>query len=106
MNRGEIWFFEFKKPDKSRPVVVLTRQEMIQHLNTVTIAPLTRTIRGVCSEVVIGPEEGLKERSAVNLHHVMTVPQSGLRRFVGCLSTSKMEEIKEAMLFALGFDGI
>lgn len=106
LNRGEIWYFEFKKPDKSRPVVILTRQEMIQHLHTVTVGPITRTIRGVPSEVVVGEEEGLKESSAINLHHVITVPKSGLRHFVGSLSPSKMEEVKGAMLFSLGFDEI
>lgn len=104
MNRGEIWNFEFKKPDKARPVVILTRQEMIPHLHTVTVAPLTRTIRGVGSEILLGPSEGLKEHSAINLHHLMTVPKSGLHRFVASLSTEKMDQIKAAMLFALGFD--
>lgn len=104
MNRGEIWGCEFKKPDKARPVVILTRQEVIPYLHTVTVAPITRTIRGVPSEVLIGPDEGLKEPSAVNLHHVVTIPKSELRRFIGSLSPAKMEEIRGAMLFALGFD--
>ena len=104
MNRGEIWSFEFKKPDKERPVLILTRQEMISHLHTVTVAPLTRTIRGVSSEVVIGVEEGLKESSAINLYHLITIPKSGLHRFVGTVSPARMEEVREAMLFALGFE--
>lgn len=104
MNHGEIWSFEFKKPDKIRPVVILTRQQMIPHLHTITVAPLTRTIRGVPSEVTVGIEEGLKEKSAINLHHLMTVPQSKLHRFIGSLTPSKMLALKEAMLFALGFD--
>jgi mRNA interferase MazF len=106
MNRGEIWNVEFRKPDKARPVVILTRQEMIPYLDTVTVAPITRTIRGVSSEVLVGPGEGLKENSAVNLHHIVTVPKSGLRKFAGHVSPEKMEEILRAMLFALGFDGI
>ena len=104
MNRGEIWSFEFKKPDKARPVVILTRQEMIPHLHTVTAAPITRTIRGVPSEVLVGTDEGLKEASAVNLHHLVTIPKSQLHRFIGSLSPAKMTEVLEAMLFALGFD--
>ncbi|HEX5037343.1 MAG TPA: type II toxin-antitoxin system PemK/MazF family toxin [bacterium] len=106
MNRGEIWGFEFKKPDKARPVVILTRQEMIPHLHTVTVAPITRTIRGVTSEVVVGPAEGLKEPSAINLHHLVTVPKSQLRRYIGSLSPSKLSAVLEAMLFALGFDDV
>ena len=95
---------EFKKPDKFRPVVVLTRQETIPLLHTVTVAPITRTIRGVPSEVLIGVEEGLKESSVINLHHLVTIPQSQLRRFIGSLPPAKMQEILQAMLFALGFD--
>ena len=104
MNRGEIWSFEFKKPDKTRPVVILTHQEMIPHLHTVTVAPITRTIRGVPSEVSVGPEEGLKEASAINLHHLVTVPKSQIRRYIGSLAPSKMSALLEAMLFALGYD--
>lgn len=106
MNRGEIWNVEFKKPDKARPVLILTRRQMIPHLHTVTVAPITRTIRGVPSEVPVGAEEGLKEASVINLHHIVTIPKSELRRFVGSLSPSKMNQVKEAMLFALGFDEI
>jgi len=104
MNRGEIWHFEFKKPDKARPVIILTRQEMISLLNTVTVAPITRTIRGVSSEVVLGKADGLKELCAANLHHLITIPKSGLCRFVTTLSPEKMSQIQVAMLFALGFD--
>ena len=104
MNRGEIWYYEFKKPDKSRPVLILTRQEMISHLNTVTVVPVTRTIRGVPSELLLSQEEGLKERCAANLHHLNTVPKNQLKKFIGTLHPTKMEELKEALLFALGFD--
>lgn len=104
MNRGEIWAFEFKKPDKTRPVLILTRQEMISHLHSVTVAPITRTIRGVPSEVVVGHAEGLKESSAINLHHIVTIPKDGLHRFIGTLAPEKMEEVREALLFALGFE--
>ncbi len=104
MNRGEIWYYEFKKSDKPRPVLVLTRQEMISHLNAVTVVPLTRTIRGVPSELLLGLAEGLKENCVANLHHVNTVPKSQLKKFVGTLPPARMEELKESLLFALGFD--
>ena len=104
MNRGEIWFYEFKKPDKPRPVLVLTRQEIIPYLNTVTVVPITRTVRGVASELPLGPEEGLKEVCAANLHHLNTVPKAALKKFVGTLSLEKMIELKESLLYALGFE--
>jgi mRNA interferase MazF len=76
---------------------------MIGRLNTVTIAPVTSTVRGVPSEVPIGPESGLKQPSAVNLHHVATVPLAGIRTYVGVASPKVMRQVREALLFALGF---
>jgi mRNA interferase MazF len=104
LTRGEIWMFRFRAPDRLRPVLLLTRPDMIGVLNTVTVAPLTRTIRGVPSEVVVGPECGLKESSAINLHHVVSVPREGLRRFVGTVSPEVLKKVKAALLFALGFE--
>ena len=104
MTRGEIWMYRFKPPDKQRPVLILSRPEMISVLGTVTVAALTRTIRGVASEVVVGEECGLKERSAINLHHLFTVPQSGLHRFVGSVSEPTMRAVRNALLYALAFD--
>ena len=96
--------FRFAAPDKQRPVLLLTRSDMIPVLNTVTVAPLTRTIRGVPSEVVVGSECGLKERAAINLHHVVTVPRAGLRRFVGSIPPEQLDHVRLALLFALGWD--
>ena len=102
---GEIWMFAFPKPDKRRPVLVLTRQDMIGRLHTVTVAPISSTVRGVPTEVAVGPESGLKQASAVNLHHVATVPRAGLRSFVGVVSKEGMDRVRDALLFALGFSG-
>ena len=99
-NRGEIWMYEFSPPDKRRPVLVLTRSESIRYLSHVTIAPLTRTIRGGPSQVELGVEVGLKGPSAVNLHQVTTVPKSTLRRFVGAVSAAEMDAVCRAMGFA------
>lgn len=105
VGRGEIWQFAFPRPDRRRPVLVLTRQDMIGPLSTVTVAPLTSTIRGVASEVVVGAEVGLKQPSAINLHHVATVPRAGLRSFVGTVPEEVMQRVRAALLFALGFAG-
>ncbi len=96
--------FRFAPPDKQRPVLLLTRSDMISVLNSVTVAPLTRTIREVPSEVVVGVESGLKSASAINLHHVITVPKAGLRRFVGSVSPAVLEQVRAALLFVLDFD--
>jgi mRNA interferase MazF len=105
VTRGEIWMFSFPKPDKKRPVLVLTRQDMIGRLHTVTVAPITSTVRGVPSEVAVGTEVGLKQPSAINLHHLATVPVAGLRSFVGVLPTKAMARVRDALLFSLGFVG-
>ena len=103
--RGEIWLYAFSKPDRRRPVLVLTREEVIGHLHTVTVAPITSTVRGIASEVPIGMEVGLKGPSAVNLDHIATVPREGLRVYVGTLTPEQMERVRVALLFALGFGG-
>jgi mRNA interferase MazF len=102
VNRGEIWLFAFKPPDKRRPVLVLTRQEVIPLLRTVMVAPVTSTIRGAPGEVLVGTDEGLKRQSAVNLDHVQTVDRRCLKRFVGSLGPSKMQEVCRALAIATG----
>ncbi len=76
---------------------------MIGRLHTVTVAPITTTIRGVPSEVAVGTETGLKQASAINLHNLATVPVDGLRSFVGALPLQTMTKVRDALLFALGF---
>jgi PemK-like, MazF-like toxin of type II toxin-antitoxin system len=63
----------FAPPDKKRPVVVLTRDNAIDYLSTVTVAPITSAIRGVPSEVVLNEDDGMKTPCAVNLHNSVTV---------------------------------
>jgi mRNA interferase MazF len=102
LNRGEIWLFEFKRPDKRRPVLVITRQEVIPLLRTVMVAPITSSIRGAPSEVIVGVDEGLKHDSAVNLDHVQTVAKTGLRKYVGRLPRDKMAQVCRALAIATG----
>ena len=102
VNRGEIWLYTFKPPDKRRPVLVLTRQDVIPLLSTVMVAPITSNIRGAPGEVVVGRDEGLKRESAVNLDHVQTVERSRLRVFVATLPREKMAEVCRALAIATG----
>jgi mRNA interferase MazF len=102
VNRGEIWLFTFKPPDKRRPVLVLTRQEVIGFLSTVMVAPITSAIRGAPSEVLIGMDEGLKGPSAINLDHVQTVEQAQLSHYVGSLNREKMTAVCKALAIATG----
>lgn len=102
VSRGDVWLYTFKKPDKRRPVVVLTRPEVIGLLHTVTVAPVTSTIHGAPSEVIVGRDEGLKHDSAVNLDHIQTVQQDGLHTYLGHLGTAKLREVCRAVGIALG----
>jgi mRNA interferase MazF len=102
MNRGDIWWCRFKRPDKRRPVLVLTRQEVIPLLHTVMVAPITATRRGSPGEVLVGVDEGLKHQSAVNLDHVQTVERDQLVGFVGALSAVKMQQVCHALAIAVG----
>jgi len=102
VNRGEVWLYEFASPDKRRPVVVISRQEVIGLLRTVIVAPITSTIRGAPGEVVVGEAAGLKRDSAVNLDHVQTVPRARLKRYIGTLSPAHMGEVCAALAVATG----
>ena len=102
--RGDIRFYEFAPPDKRRPVVVLTRDSAVPYLSSVTVAPITSTIRGVPSEVLLNEEDGMKTTCIVNVHNIVTVSQSRLGKRVVQLSASRMNQICAAMRFALGCD--
>ena len=102
--RGDVRLYQFASPDKQRPVVVLTRDSAVAYLATATVAPITSTIRGVPSEVVLSAEDGMKAPCAVNLHNAVTVAQQRLGRRVARLSSLRMAEICAALRFSLGCD--
>ena len=102
IERGEIWLYEFRTPDKRRPVVVLSRPEVIDLIDTVMVAPVRSRIYGAPSEVVVGTAEGLKHESAVTLDHVQTVEKRRLRGYVGRLAPAKMTAICRALAIATG----
>lgn len=103
MRRGEIRWYTFKAPDKKRPVLILTRNSILDVLGEVTIAPITSTIRHIPSEVILTPEDGLPETCAVNLDHVQTIAKAKVGPFIATLDDRRMEQVKAALLFALGF---
>lgn len=102
IERGEIRLYRFPRPDKQRPVVVLTRNSAIGYLSAVTVAPITSTVRGVPSEVQLTEKDGMKDTCAINLHNVVTVSKDHLGRRVSMLSSERLGEICAALGFALG----
>lgn len=104
LNRGEIWLLDRQRPDKRRPVLVITRPSLIGVMHTVTVAAITSTMRGAPTEVELGIETGLKQSSCVNLCNLFTVHQNELRLFVGTVGPRKMQEICRALTIATGCD--
>lgn len=102
IERGDVRLYTFPAPDKPRPVLVLTRRSAIGYLARVSVAPITSSIRGVPSEVVLDMEDGMKQPCAINLHNVVTVSKNGLGRRVAHLSPEKMRSVCRALGFALG----
>ena len=101
MKRGDVRWFKFEKPDKNRPVVILTRDSIIPHLGEVTVAPITTTIRDIPSEVLLGDEDGMPRECAINCDHLQTVDKSRIGSIITSLSLSRMREARTAIDFAL-----
>ena len=102
--RGDVRLYSFTAPDKKRPVLVLTRDSAIGYLSTVTVAPITTTIRGVPSEVALHEDDGMKTPCAVNLHNAVTVSQERLGKRVSQLSSTRMKKVCMGLRFAVGCD--
>lgn len=104
LTRGQIWLLDLPRPDKRRPVLVLSRPSLVSLLHTVTVVAITSTLRGAPTEVEVGTAEGLKKTSAVNLCNIFTVEKQRLRTFVATVGPDKMREVCRALLVASGCD--
>ena len=103
MRRGEIYWYTFRTPDKRRPVLVLTRNSALSFLTSVTVAPLTTTIRDIPTEVVLTPDEdGVATLCAVNLDNIQTISRHQLKERITSLSAPRLREVDAAIRFALG----
>ncbi len=103
MRRGEVRWYRFPQPNKRRPVLILTRDSSLDVLSDVTVAPITSTIRDIPTEVVIGELDGMPRECAVNLDHLQTVPQGKIGSLITRLASSRMDQVRSALCFALGF---
>ena len=98
--RGEIWWGE--APDtKGRPYLVLTRDEAIPVLRTVLVAPVTRTVRGIPTEVPLGSTEGLPAESVATMDNVLAFPKTMLTRRMGGVPPARHHEICDAVRAAV-----
>ncbi len=101
MKRGEVRWYKFKHPDKKRPVVILTRNSILEYLGEVTIAPVTSTIRDIPSEVLLSRLDGMHNDCAINCDHIQTVSKANVGSLITSLSKQKLSEIRDAINFAL-----
>ena len=101
MKHGEVRWYKFQRPDKKRPVLILTRDSVLEYLGEVTIAPITRTIREIPSEVFLSSDDGMPRDCAVNCDHLQTVSKNKLGTLITTLSFKKMSKVSRAIRFAL-----
>jgi mRNA interferase MazF len=101
MKHGEIRWYKFVKPDKKRPVLILTRDSVLEYLGEITVAPVTSTIRNIPSEVFLSKVDGMVRDCAVNCDHLQTVSKGKIGALVTSLTPAKMADVGSAIRFAL-----
>jgi mRNA interferase MazF len=102
--RGEIRWYTFRLPDKRRPALLLTRYEVIDHLNEIIAAPVTRTIRGLETEVLLTEEDGMPTACAINFDHVSLGQRDRFGSVICNLPEKRWPEARRALLKACGFE--
>jgi mRNA interferase MazF len=101
MQRGEIWFAA--TPGGDRPILVLTRDPVAERIGSVVVAALTRTVRGLVSELELNPhDDGVPTACVANFDNLHTVPKEAFRRRVTALSAARMHQACRALLAATG----
>jgi mRNA interferase MazF len=103
VRRGELRWYTFAAPDKRRPVLVLSRDSVITHLSEVIVVPATRTIRGLETEVVLAPDDGMPAACALNFDHVPLARKERIGATIARLNESRWPEVERALPFACGF---
>jgi len=101
MKRAEVWWAELPPPVGNRPVVVLTRDAVLHSIGSIVVTLVTRTVRDLPTEVVLGRQQGLPVRCVANLDNILTVPRERLRRLMGACDASKIRELNQAVKTAL-----
>lgn len=103
MRRGEIRWYTFAAPDKRRPVLLLTRDAVIPSLHEIIAVPVTRTIRGLTTEVVLDAADGMPTTCALNFDHIGLARRSRLGASITSLPVARWPELEAALLAACGF---
>ena len=101
MNRGEVWWLEHPEAGR-RPACILTRQAAIPLLNSVLVAPATRTVRGIPSEVRLTREDGMPDDCALSFDNLATVPKALLTERITTVAPERLHELCTALDVATG----
>ena len=101
MKRGEIRWYKFNSPDKKRPVLILTRDSILEYLGEVTVAPITSRVRDIPSEIFLSKQDGMAKDCVINFDHIQTVSKGKIGSLITRLSKEKLEHVREAIQFAL-----
>lgn len=104
IRRGDIRWFRFAAPDKRRPVLVLGRDELLDSLSQIPVIPLTTRTRDLPWEVPLGIEDGLPEPCVLKPEWMRSVERTHLGRWIATFPASRWNELRTALLLALGFD--
>ena len=101
MNRGDIWLINLGGKIGTRPAVILTRQNVLEHLNKVTVAEVTTKGKGYPTEVFIGQKANLSKPSFIQPDNIHTVPKHRLVKYMGSLDSAIMREVSKKVVLAL-----
>ena len=101
MKHGEIRWYKFSQPDKQRPILILTRDSVLEYLGEITVAPITSTVRDIPSEVFLSKADGMPLDCAVNCDHLQTVSKRKIGALITSLPPGKMADVGRAIRFAL-----
>ena len=103
MRRGEIRWYTFRSPDKRRPVLILTRTEVLGKLGEIIVVPATRTMRGLTTEVVLTSDDGMPVACALNFDHVSLARKERIGASICRLPDARWKDVRLALLVACGF---
>ncbi len=104
MKRGEIYWVDFPTSVGRRPAVLVSRDESYSVRSRCIVVPLTRTARGIPTEVRLGPTDGLSKAGVANADEIVTIPRALLRGRIAELDPSRILELDRALAFALGLE--
>jgi mRNA interferase MazF len=104
MVRGDIYWIKFKEPDKVRPALIITRSSAIPQLNSVTVVPITTSMRDNPTTVWLDESDGMPKPCIINADNIQTVSKSKLVGYITHLEPAKMDQAIDAIRFAFGLD--